>query len=400
MISTSSHRTMVQSPGVKYRFFVIQNIVVQARKYAFEGVALAVIVLTQAQAWAHDDHPHARTAALALLTAGPLLFRRRAPFVAPVVTAAGGIAFTLLDPGAAYDTSTMFFVLLLAAWAAGSLIDARQAGLALGAVIVCGWTVSLRAPDVPWTEALWITLPLAGIFVLSAAAARRAEQVRRAEARALRTQEEARKAVAQERSRITRELHDVLAHSVSVMTVQASAVRRLLTPEQEREREALMTVEETGRQALAEMRRLVGIMREDDEVAALAPQPGLGTLPALVEQVRQSGLPVELTVEGTPVKLPAGVDLSAYRIVQEALTNTLKHAGPAHAWVAVRYAGEDVEIEVANDGLSDNAGDGGGHGLVGMRERVALCGGELESGPRPGGGYKISARLPVAGGAA
>jgi signal transduction histidine kinase len=236
--------------------------------------------------------------------------------------------------------------------------------------------------------------------VLSAAASRHSERARLAEERARRMEEEARQAVEDERGRITRELHDVLAHSVSVMTVQASAVRRLLTPEQEREREALMTVEETGRQALAEMRRLLGIMRTDAERPALAPQPGIGTLPELVEQVRQSGLPVELTVEGAPVKLPAGVDLSAYRIVQEALTNTLKHAGPAHAWVAVRYAGEDVEIEVANDGSSDNGGDGTGHGLVGMRERVALCGGELQCGPRPGGGFKISARLPVAGGAA
>ena len=177
-------------------------------------------------------------------------------------------------------------------------------------------------------------------------------QAREAEERALRTEEEARRAVEDERNRITRELHDVLAHSVSVMTVQASAVRRLLKPEQQREREALMTVEETGRQALSEMRRLIGIMRTEEEVPALAPQPGLGTLPALVEQVRQSGLPVELTVEGEPVKLPAGVDLSAYRIVQEALTNALKHAGPAHAWVAVRYVGDDVEIEVANDGRS------------------------------------------------
>ena len=140
------------------------------------------------------------------------------------------------------------------------------------------------------------------------------------------------------------------------MTVQASAVRRLLAPEQEREREALRTVEETGRQALSEMRRMLGIMRTEEEVPALAPQPGLQTLPALVEQVRQSGLPVELTVEGEPVQLAAGVDLSAYRIVQEALTNALKHAGrPAHAWVAVRYVGDDVEIEVADDGRSDGA---------------------------------------------
>jgi signal transduction histidine kinase len=183
------------------------------------------------------------------------------------------------------------------------------------------------------------------------------------------------------------------------MTVQASAVRRLLLPEQERERQALLTVEETGRQALVEMRRLVGIMRSEEEVPALAPQPGLGTLPALVEQVRQSGLPVELNVEGDPVRLPAGVDLSAYRIVQEALTNALKHAGPAHAWVSVRYVADDVEIDVENDGSSDGAADADGHGLVGMRERVALCGGELHSGPRPGGGFKISARLPVTGSA-
>ena len=293
----------------------------------------------------------------------------------------------------------MFLVLILAAWAAGSLLDARQALIALGALLVAGWTVFIRAPDVPATELIWLSIPVVGTFVLSAATARHSERARLAEQRMLEAEEVARRAVEDERSRITRELHDVLAHSVSVMTVQASAVRRLLKPEQEREREALMTVEETGRQALAEMRRLLGIMRTETEPPALAPQPGIGTLPELVEQVRQSGLPVELTVEGTPVKLPAGVDLSAYRIVQEALTNTLKHAGPAHAWVAVRYAGEDVEIEVANDGNSDNPGDGSGHGLVGMRERVALCGGELESGPRPGGGFKISARLPVAGGA-
>lgn len=226
------------------------------------------------------------------------------------------------------------------------------------------------------------------------------EQARLAEERARQTEVAAELAVDEERRRITRELHDVLAHSVSVMTVQASAVRRLLGPEQEREREALRTVEETGRQALSEMRRLVGIMRSDEEAPALAlaPQPGIRTLPALVEQVRQSGLPVELSVEGEPVHLPAGVDLSAYRIVQEALTNALEQAGrPAHAWVAVRYAGDDVEIEVADDGRIDGAGEAAGHGLIGMRERVALCGGEFRSGPRPGGGFCISARLPVAG---
>ena len=148
----------------------------------------------------------------------------------------------------------MFFVLLLGAWAAGLLLDKRQAATAFAAVLGGGWVVFLRAPELPWTEVLWLSLPLTAIFAISAASARRAEQVRVAEERARRTEAEAERAIQEERSRITRELHDVLAHSVSVMTVQASAVRRLLTPEQEREREALRTVEETGRQALSEMR--------------------------------------------------------------------------------------------------------------------------------------------------
>ena len=368
----------------------------------FDAVALAGVVITQVDVWTNDeiDDNRARLAAIALVTAGSLVFRRRAPFVAPLVLAAGAVVFSLVDANAAYTTDSMFLPLILAAWAAGSLLDPRQAALALFAVLIGGWTVFIRAPDVPWTELLWLTFPITGIFVISAASARRSEQARLAEERAQRSEAEARRAVEEERARISRELHDVVAHSVSVMTVQASAVRRLLKPEQEREREALQVVEETGRQALTEMRRLLGIMREDGVSAERAPQPGLATIGNLVEHVREAGLPVELTVEGEPVELPPGVDLSAYRIVQEALTNALRHAGPAHAWVAVRYGGDDVEIAVENDGRSDSDGEAGGHGLVGMRERVALCGGELTAGPRKGGGFSISARLPVSGGVA
>ncbi len=368
----------------------------------FDAVALAGVVITQVDVWTNDeiDDNRARLAAIALVTAGALLFRRRAPFVAPLVLAAGAVVFSLVDANAAYATDSMFLPLVLAAWAAGSLLDSRQAAIALFAVLIGGWTVFIRAPDLPWTELLWLSFPIIGIFVISAASARRSEQARLAEERAQRSEAEARRAVEEERARISRELHDVVAHSVSVMTVQASAVRRLLKPEQEREREALQVVEETGRQALTEMRRLLGIMREDGASAERAPQPGLATIGNLVEHVREAGLPVELTVEGEPVELPPGVDLSAYRIVQEALTNALRHAGPAHAWVAVRYGGDDVEIAVENDGRSDSDGEAGGHGLVGMRERVALCGGELTAGPRKGGGFSISARLPVSGGAA
>ena len=374
------------------------RLLVWAKEHVFEGVALFGVVLTQGDVWTSAEESSHLFAAVALCTAGALLFRRVAPLVAPLVVAGGALVLTALDPAAAYDTDTMFLVLILACWAAGSLLDARQAVLALVAVVVAGWAVFIRAPDVPWTELIWLSFPLTGVFAISAAAARHSARAQVAEERARRSEEAAERAAEEERGRIARELHDVVAHSVSVMTVQAGAVRRLLAPEQQREREALITVEETGRQALTEMRRLLGVLRQEGESAALAPQPGLGTLDSLVQHVREAGLPVELTFEGERVALPPGVDLSAYRIVQEALTNALRHAGPARAWVSVRYSADEVEVEVANDGRSKENGDG--HGLVGMRERVALCGGDLTAGPRPGGGYTISARLPVAGSAA
>jgi signal transduction histidine kinase len=205
----------------------------------------------------------------------------------------------------------------------------------------------------------------------------------------------AKEAVAEERGRIARELHDVVAHSVSVMTVQAGGVRRLLRDEQQREREALQAIEETGRRALAEMRRMVGVMRTGLDPSDRAPQPGLESLDHLVGEIRESGLPVALEIEGDAVELPAGLDLSAYRIVQEALTNALKHAGPAHAWVTVRYAPMGLEILVEDDGAGPSSNGTPGHGLIGMRERVAVYGGTLETGTRPGGGFRLRAMLPL-----
>jgi signal transduction histidine kinase len=179
------------------------------------------------------------------------------------------------------------------------------------------------------------------------------------------------------------------------MTVQAGAVRRVLKPDQEREREALEIVEQTGREALAEMRRLVGVLRRPEEAPALAPQPSLEHLDRLVSKARESGLPVELRIEGEPAQLPPGLDLTAYRLVQEGLTNALKHARASNANVLVRYGDGEVEISVTDDGSGDGGGDSGGHGLVGMRERVSVYGGELESGPLPEGGYRLRARLPL-----
>jgi signal transduction histidine kinase len=206
----------------------------------------------------------------------------------------------------------------------------------------------------------------------------------------------AREAVVEERARIARELHDVIAHHVSMIVLQAGAERRVLDLGASRStREVLQTVEQTGRSALTEMRRLLGMLRGDAN-DPLTPQPGLADVPSLVGQLRDAGLPVELHVEGEPLALPVGIELSAYRIVQEALTNALKHAGEATATVDIRYGVDSLELEIVDDGASTPAPvAGGGHGLVGMRERVALYGGRLDAGRRPGGGFAVRVLLPI-----
>jgi signal transduction histidine kinase len=204
-----------------------------------------------------------------------------------------------------------------------------------------------------------------------------------------------REAVVEERARIARELHDAIAHSVSMMVVQAGAERRVIDPAQESTREVLTTIERVGRSALTEMRRLVGMLRSD-QPDALVPQPGLAELPALVDGLRGAGLPVELSIEGERRELPVGIELSAYRVVQEGLTNALKHAGRAHVRVRVRYGERSVELEIADDGTGAPADvPGGGHGLVGIRERVALYGGSLEAGQAAEGGFRLRVLLPT-----
>jgi signal transduction histidine kinase len=187
----------------------------------------------------------------------------------------------------------------------------------------------------------------------------------------------------------------VIAHSVSVMVVQAGAARTLLTTDVRAAHESLLAVEQTGRQALEEMRRLLGMLRRDQREAELVPQPSLESAHELIEQVRGTGLAVALTIEGERRSLAPGVDLSAYRILQEALTNTVKHAGAERANVRLSYRADAVELEVEDDGRSIAAAPSGGHGLVGMRERVELYGGALEAGPRAGGGFRVRARLPL-----
>jgi signal transduction histidine kinase len=205
----------------------------------------------------------------------------------------------------------------------------------------------------------------------------------------------AREAVVEERARIARELHDVIAHHVSMIVVQAGAERRVLGDANESTREVLETVEQSGRSALTEMRRLLGMLRGDAN-EPLAPQPGLGDVPTLVGQLRDAGLPVEFSIDGERRALPVGIELSAYRIVQEALTNALKHAGDAHATVHVRYGPDSLELEITDDGPGAAARTaGGGHGLVGMRERVALYGGRFDASRNPAGGFAVRVVLPI-----
>jgi signal transduction histidine kinase len=222
-----------------------------------------------------------------------------------------------------------------------------------------------------------------------------AAQERAAELEAAR-EELARRAVTEERLRIARELHDVVAHSMSIIAVQSGVGVHVLDSQPEEARKALAAVEATSRQALVEMRRLLGVLRADTEPrGSLAPAPGLADVEALAAEVARAGVRVELRIEGTPAELPAGLELSAYRIVQEALTNVVRHAGPATARVAVRHAPDRVAVEVVDDGRGGDPGGGHGHGIAGMRERAALYGGTLEAGPRPGGGFRVAASLPL-----
>jgi signal transduction histidine kinase len=220
-----------------------------------------------------------------------------------------------------------------------------------------------------------------------------------ADARAHEADERARNAIADERARIARELHDVVSHSVSMMVVQAAAAEMVLSGQPERAREPLLNIQETGRGAIVELKRLLGLLREPDDELALAPAPSLEHLSTLLAQVRQAGLPVSLEVAGAVRPLPPGVDLSAYRIVQESLTNALKHAGPSRARVEIAYGDQSISVAVLDDGpgpgLAAHGVPGGGHGLVGVRERVAVHNGQLSAGPRPEGGYAVRATLPL-----
>ena len=304
-----------------------------------------------------------------------------------LLTAAGSLL-----PKHLGDIEAIGLFVLLAIYSAAAHTSGRRMLMGATLTFVMGFTAMATDPDgINIAAVVFFGLLFGAPWVAGRAIRHRRLNEQRLE----REKADAEAAIVEERARIARELHDVVAHAISVIVLQARGGRRVIADDPREAREAFSVIEATGHQALDEMRRLLGMLRASDEELALAPQPSLDQLDALLEQVRAAGLPVELTVEGAPAELPPGVDLSAYRIVQEALTNALKHAGPAQARVTVRYGEGELELEIADDGTGSGDGKGSGHGLIGMRERVSVYGGELHAGHRPGGGYALRARLPL-----
>jgi len=338
--------------------------------------------------------------ACALLLTLPLAARRRAPLAVALAFAATAALNAVLGGGLFAGEPPPFASLLAGAvtfYALGAYAQERQAQI--GAVLgVAGfWTAVIANGQIDPQSFLFS----AGLIVATPWLLGRNTRSRTLRLALLQREQEQRErvAVGEERARIARELHDVVAHSVGAIVVQAQGARRMLDRNPDRAREALQTIEHTGHIALDDMRRSLGVLRRQGSDSPLAPQPGMDGLDGLIRQARDSGLDVELISEGQHGPLPAGVDLSAYRIVQEALTNTLKHADSRHARIAIRYSDHQLELQISDDGAPGQAPSAthgtSGHGLTGMRERVALYGGELHAGHRPEGGFVVRASLPL-----
>jgi signal transduction histidine kinase len=332
--------------------------------------------------------------AIVILT---LLARRRFAFGSPASFWLLAAAISFVDGRLIPFPVSLYLAGLAAAYLLGSLPDALRGREGLLVVVGSGAIIIYNLPGHSTGDLILIPSVFALGWLGGFAFRKRDVQATEAEERALQAEREreaaVRVAAAEERARITRELHDIVGHAVSVMVLQVGAVRHKLPDALGEDKEALADVERTGRTALTEVRRLLGAMRDRGDEAELEPQPSLENLGALVQRVRSAGLPVRLDVEGEPLPLPRALDLSAYRIVQEALTNVLKHAGASHAQVVVRHRPDALQLEVRDDGRGPAGGDGLGHGLVGIRERVRLYGGEMTTGPANGGGFVLSASL-------
>ncbi|MBC9717930.1 sensor histidine kinase [Streptomyces sp. TRM66268-LWL] len=370
----------------------------------------ALGLVTEASQEARD--PGVMAALLALVQCVVVALRRRAPEQMLLLSAGGGLVQLITDNDVMVANFAMLVIIYTVA--ARDVTWARR--FALGGGLVAAPLSQLRWHEDNGTGAVgtvlltgFMIVPFLLAWVLGDSLRTRRAYFAQLEERAARLEREreaqAKVAVAAERARIARELHDVVAHNVSVMVVQADGAAYVMDQAPDQAKKALETISGTGRQALAEMRRLLGVLRtgEPAEGGEYVPQPDVEQIDDLVSQCREAGLTVDFKVEGTPRPLPSGVELTAYRIVQEALTNTRKHGGPnAGASVRIVYFDDGLGLLVEDDGkgaphelYEDGGADGRGHGLIGMRERVGMVGGTLDAGPRPGGGFRISALLPL-----
>ena len=324
---------------------------------------------------------------LVVLGCAPLAVRRRWPLAVLIAVSIASIASASLD-----HSQDLVFALVIASYTAAAYVDRERF---VRVVVPVAVTASIAGaviadPQTNWVEALVAATFSTGLPMLFGRIVHNRHRRIAAE-----QERAARDAVTLERARIARELHDVVAHAMSVMVVQAGAARRVIDDDPERAKAAIGRIEATGRDGMTEMRRLIGILKEDAAEAERAPQPGLAQLGGLLETVRASGVEVELVTEGEAHALSSGSDLIAFRVVQEALTNVMKHAGPSHARVLLRWLDDALEIDVADDGRGPTPATPGGQGLIGMRERVTLLDGSLTTGARPGGGFVVHARLPI-----
>ena len=327
-------------------------------------------------------------------------------WLSPLASLVAAVALLCVQVVAGYEpTAAAVGAVIVAAFATVAFDGGRRVVIASAVVTGGAVVVLLELPRLTWQVAVATWAVLSVVWVVGIVIRIYRGSVERAERRAALfaadREARAREAVSEERARLARELHDSVGHALNVVVLHAGAAQRIIEKKPELAREALASIETSGRQALGDIERMLGILRAPDEAAAVDVTPGMGQLETLCEQVREAGLPVDLTVEGGVRALPASLDLTAYRIVQEALTNTLKHAGKTRASVRVTYEDTALAIEVLDEGKGVAspalAVAGGGRGLLGMRERVATFRGELEAGPRPEGGFGVRARLPLAG---
>ncbi len=368
---------------------------------------VALIAIGAAQLLADYDGsgyrgPRGANAAFLIAVCLPLLVRRRRP----VLALAAVFLVQAVWIGAYYHGSHQppfepFAAGVVACFALGIHADRRglRAGLVVFALLVLASAIVLAVGGSTVGNALPVLIWWGAAIAIGRGLRERqalVELLRERSARLERDRErDMADAALEERARIARELHDVIAHAVSLMVVQASAERRLLEPDQRRTADTLETIESSGREALGELRRLLGVLRARGR-DRLAPQPGLDALPELLDEGRRGGREIRFEVEGEPVRLPAGLDLTAYRIVQEGLTNARKHAAGAAVDLTLRWRASELEIDVADQGPGPPVNpNGAGHGLIGMRERASLYGGSLRTGPGPDGGFRVLARLPI-----